>query len=306
MSGRIQVQWLVGPTAGQRVMLTGPTVSFGRGGENQLVVVGQFVSRRHGELRIEKDRWVLANESPNGTSVSRRKVRGKPLELRDGDVVSVGGQDVFQVVQAMVQPEAASPPPAPVEQPTTAAPVSQRMTRKTKLWLGIAVYLVLMLGVMVVLRSFAGKEDRSIQTAARLTPEQIASEVRRPLPKVQPDPRRARAELQRARELLEQKHTRAAATYEAYRAYQESLRYAGVERFDEGLDQLRFQQTQQDIIDDLTRRYEAAYVQLTAGNFRDAVAGFLEVAERFPDTSSLIYQNAHAQRGKAKGYEKQR
>ncbi len=56
-----------GPTAGEIVRINRSPAPFGRDADNALVIDMPTVSRVHGELRLEDDRWVIANLSANGT-----------------------------------------------------------------------------------------------------------------------------------------------------------------------------------------------------------------------------------------------
>ena len=84
----IHLQRLIGPAAGRRSTFKDAVITFGRADDCLFHVAEPFVSRHHGEIRFDADRWVLFNLSPAGTRVNRRNVTKNPRPLADGDVVS--------------------------------------------------------------------------------------------------------------------------------------------------------------------------------------------------------------------------
>lgn len=305
MAGLV-VQILSGAHAGRRAAVSASPATFGRDDENALVITGQFVSRRHGVLRIENGAWVMEVQSQNGAQINGRNVR-RPTPLSNGDTVSVGGEPIFRVVAADVaEPSAGEELMAAGDQPAAPDDRSRpKVSRKTMLWLGIGGYLVLMLLLMVFLKTLQNDPDTSIKAAERLSERQIEAEVRRPPARASLlDERRARESLLRAREKLDQRHTAPDALYQAYRAYQDALRYAGRETFEEGIDQRRYQEVQDELVDTVRRLYNTGYTQLIDGNFRAASDTFLSLTQRWPDDTGEIFQNVQKQRKLAKEYER--
>ena len=76
--------------SGRSFPLSGPVVKVGRDPTNDIVLDDdRQVSRRHAELRLRGDQWVLTDlNSRNGTRVNDRAVRLLPLV--DGDRLQVG------------------------------------------------------------------------------------------------------------------------------------------------------------------------------------------------------------------------
>ena len=83
---------LVRSDTGERIPLTGGTLTVGRARDRDIVLHDSRVSREH--LRFEHDgrEWTVLDEgSANGTLVRNRKVTAhEPVQLKPGDVVSVG------------------------------------------------------------------------------------------------------------------------------------------------------------------------------------------------------------------------
>jgi hypothetical protein len=90
-----QPAWLVND-GGERFPLRSVVTSLGRALENQVVLPDPRVSRFHAEIRRNADHFVLRDlGSSNGTTVGGS--RAESTELRDGDLISLGGyQLVFE------------------------------------------------------------------------------------------------------------------------------------------------------------------------------------------------------------------
>lgn len=84
---------------GRRVSLPRWTVTVGRAPENDLVLEGLQLSRRHAEIRFDGRDWLLVDlGSTGGTSVNRHPLGPyQPYRLRPGNLVSMGGRPVFRV-----------------------------------------------------------------------------------------------------------------------------------------------------------------------------------------------------------------
>jgi hypothetical protein len=73
----------------EKISITNPPVTIGRLSANDVVLSDPNVSRRHAELRLSGDRWVLTDlGSTNGTSVNDKLAREQVL--RHGDRLSFG------------------------------------------------------------------------------------------------------------------------------------------------------------------------------------------------------------------------
>ena len=278
---------------GSRETFSDPTITFGREAGNMVVVAGTHTSRRHGELRFEDDRWQLVNLSPNGTEVNGRRVTTKPRPLNDRDVIGVGGEPLFDLrfdADAAV-PQAAAPDEAPDGQ--------RRMSRRTKLWLGISVYFVLFMGLFAFLNTLKSKDADNGTTARRLTHRQIEDEIRRPLKPMPEDLRQSQAELNQARELFPRLESAPDAVYKCYLAYKKSLALSGREHFDPGSDQLNYQDVRQRLIAEVTRVYDDAFLKLKDQRFADAVDAFRRLTQVYPDPLSAIHKNARTHKASA-------
>ena len=81
-----------GPCVGARAVMSGASVSVGRGSENHLELQDDELSRHHCELRIEQGRAVVRDlDSTNGTWVDGSRVGPDYVDLRVGQRLRVGG-----------------------------------------------------------------------------------------------------------------------------------------------------------------------------------------------------------------------
>jgi tetratricopeptide (TPR) repeat protein len=288
----ISVQIITGPGTTRREAFDGPVSSCGRDPANNITLAEPTASRRHGELRYQEGRWVLVNLSPNGTRVNGRSVSRKAQPLTDKDMVSVGGQPVFQVLidAAPAAEAAAAPPEAKAEAGTS---------RRTKLWIGIGVYLVLMtLGVIIAKEVFITPDAGAGGAAARLSEQQIRDAVLEPIKVASPDPAQASRYLDDAKEYYNKLDTSEGNLYAAYHAYQLALANLGKQDF-EGIDQRQFTYVQDRLIEEVTRLYNRGYNLLQNSDYRGADEAFKRVTQVFPNAASELFQNASEQRSVA-------
>jgi hypothetical protein len=77
-----------GPQAGQRWPLTKDEHVVGRGGDCDILINDKTVSRHHARIKRDGERWLLIDESKNGTHVNGLPTQS-PHALRDGDVIAI-------------------------------------------------------------------------------------------------------------------------------------------------------------------------------------------------------------------------
>src|SRR3954452_498018 len=76
--------------AKSQVALNRSRLLIGRDPDNDLVLDGPGVSRRHAEVSRSNGRWTVRDlGSTNGTSLGQQRVT-HPVEIRDGDVLLLG------------------------------------------------------------------------------------------------------------------------------------------------------------------------------------------------------------------------
>jgi two-component system cell cycle response regulator len=75
---------------GKRFVLDNSPTRVGRGGDNQIVLDGDSVSRRHAQFRQKGDAWVVVDDgSTNGTYCNDEQIT-REVVLKNGDRVKVG------------------------------------------------------------------------------------------------------------------------------------------------------------------------------------------------------------------------
>lgn len=77
-----------GQQAGQRWPLNKEVLTIGRGSDCDILLNDKTVSRHHARIAKEGDKWMLHDESKNGTHVNGQDLAG-PHHLKDGDVVVI-------------------------------------------------------------------------------------------------------------------------------------------------------------------------------------------------------------------------
>jgi class 3 adenylate cyclase len=95
--GRMRIRYL-----GKEVIVdpSRPTATLGRSEENDLVVKGNLISRLHARIEMSRDRFLLVDQSTNGSFIVTRK--GEELFVRR-DSVQISGEGVIGLGR-VVQP----------------------------------------------------------------------------------------------------------------------------------------------------------------------------------------------------------
>jgi pSer/pThr/pTyr-binding forkhead associated (FHA) protein len=99
---------LAGKSRGQYHPLTAPTTVIGRGEDCDIQILDDLVSRRHLQIRMdaaERACRLVDLGSANGTFIGDQRI--SETELRDGDVISVGGSRVLYTTRDTIDPEEA-------------------------------------------------------------------------------------------------------------------------------------------------------------------------------------------------------
>ncbi|MCK6629539.1 MAG: FHA domain-containing protein [Anaerolineae bacterium] len=139
--GQLQLVVHAGPLAGKGFPITGDTLSFGRGTENDIVLDDTQVSRNHARLIRQGDEIIIEDlGSTNGTLVNGKPVVGQQV-LQPADIISIGssvfgvkgfaapttiGITQISMDKRTYPPPVASPPPVPprVSSPPSPRPIS--------------------------------------------------------------------------------------------------------------------------------------------------------------------------------------
>ena len=113
-----------GPTGGRVVCLTdgreytvkSDPLVFGRDAASDVVVTAGDVSRRHAEIQVTPEGYVLEDLSVNGTFVNGRRIGRRHLLAR-ADVIRIGTDEYRFYADAAPEPKDSGPRPVPPEGP---------------------------------------------------------------------------------------------------------------------------------------------------------------------------------------------
>ncbi len=313
---QLQVEIAAGTESGRRVVLRpGAAVTFGRATGNTLVIDLPFISREHGELRWVasgkaegEGSWLLANKSPHGTFLDKKRVTRKPRAVVPPQTILVGEEPVLRVLaevegDANVYPqprvEGGQRPSGERREEADEAPPPQQagLTGRAKLWIGIGVYMTLMLGAFLFVTLNRGTTQARVDAPPDLTPTQIEAFVREPLPEALPSPRLVIEVLAEA-----EQHRRVAsdrALVLAHRAYGRALSMTPGPVLDDALQQKHFEEVQKAVVQEVQRRYAEALAYSKAGAWESAAPAFRDLYEFYDDPGSPIFDNAQRQSGYA-------
>lgn len=287
----LQVHITAGPQAGARLQLNQPPVSFGRSADNALVIDAPVVSRQHGELTIDEDgQWVLNNFSQNTTRVGRKKATKKPVPLTDGASITIGDTEVFRVYltqQAADQAPAADAASADADTPPDHAP-GAGLRGKSKLWIGIGLWLLFLLGVSVFFLTSDSGDEEPDNTAGFYKPgneiadmsgprageQSIKNRLKTALPWNDPNELRYNAHVTDARAAADAGKS---SLYQAYRHYQQAISYASrqdktnpVDSLTSTEDKLKYNRVLDELAKIIYERYIEAYRRYQKGDYDQA------------------------------------
>jgi uncharacterized protein YraI len=186
--GQPQLQLVVhaGPLAGKGYPITGDTLTFGRGSENDIVLDDTQVSRNHARLIRQADEVIIEDlGSTNGTLVNGKPVVGQQM-LQPADIISIGssvfGVKGFSAPQTIgvtqismdkkpLPSTVAPPPPAPPRvaspprpRPAPAAPPAES-SRLNMLVVSGIIALILVVVIIAAVTAYYLTQDRGAGVA---------------------------------------------------------------------------------------------------------------------------------------------
>lgn len=280
-------------------------VAFGREADNQIIFSETYVSRKHGVFHQDGDVWLLENLSDNGVFINGKRLKKKPVPVNAGDVIAIGDQDIFKIEAFLGSGPTSSLPADSTVSKTSAAPAASApsaASRKTRLWLSLAGFWVVVLALLVFVQPLlVSKEDTGPQNRTKeLSPEELKQYVRLKPPEiagnVQPNERRSREAITQARDIAARLDARIDAPFRAYRAYQKALAFSGKVMLDDSQDMRRFTLIEDQLIEGVTSRYYDGYAKLRAQNYRDAEGVFRELGQYFPEPLNPLMKNVEGHR----------
>ncbi len=289
----IRITLLTGPGAGREATFTQSPITFGRDSGNTLMIAETFVSRQHGQIEKTDGDWMLVNQSPNGTKVNRANITTKPRKLRSGDVVAIADTQVLRVTLGDAPADARDDDGG--KAPASAATDGkQPLSKRTKLWIGLAAWWV---GMLLILAFFitlnnGGGPGPEVNAGAELTSDQIRAAIEAP-PRTQvPNQASARQWLSEARKLTGSLQSAPGNVYKAYEAYRNVLAFSGKDRLEDPLDELRYQDVTKRLTQEVIQRYQTAMNRFRGRQYDAAARDFSEITELYHEPGSLIFDNA--------------
>ena len=289
----IQVQPVDGPLANRWLRFDEPPITFGRSGDNSIVVDLAHASRQHGRFQADGDQWVVVCQSSNGLEIDGKRIGpDQQRALKGESTLSVGGKPILHV---RIGEAEALDEPAPAGEPARKTPDQKSGSPRTGLWVGIAVWMALVLGAGIWLATLEQSEDAGPTHAPELTQEQISDVIRKPPPDKPTDERAAGEALQQATEFYQRSDSRIDGLYQAWLKYRDALAFSAEPMFEEGLDQRRYHDVEQRLVEGVVERYRHAYTLLRSQRYRAALEAFDQLLDFFPHHDSIIYKNAQEQ-----------
>lgn len=87
---------LKGPRVGAVFRMREGENVIGRAAESQVQVVTEGVSRRHARVSSREDRWWVEDIGSTNGTICRGMLLDRPMELRDGDRINLGGRVILR------------------------------------------------------------------------------------------------------------------------------------------------------------------------------------------------------------------
>lgn len=180
-SGQLQLVVHAGPLAGKGFPITGNSLTFGRGSENDIILDDTQVSRNHARLVRQGDEVIIEDlGSTNGTLVNGKPIGGQHV-LQPADIISIGSSvfgvkgfaapSTIGVTQISMEkrnypPPVAPAPPAPrIPSPpprrqAPAAPPAQPSSRLNVLVIGGLIALILVVVIIAAVTAYFLTQER--------------------------------------------------------------------------------------------------------------------------------------------------
>lgn len=325
----IQIERLSGPEAGRATTHSpGERVTFGRAADNTMRLAGRHVSRYHGELIWQGDQWLLLCHSANGLTVGKRHVAGgQTFSLTRGETVSVEGEPLFAfeliggdatgqgpmttnsfasntgTFAAAADPTGAGASTTaavggPSPEPATGA--GGAMSRRGKVWVGIGAYMLIVIVGFIALSGLSAQRQAEAAMPGQLPDARIAREIRAPIERL-PNERESARHLALAQRWYARSESSPDGLFLTHYHYKLARAYAGLERgetFDDGLDQLRYQEVEQRLTARMQRDYREAFALAHNREWQAAERALRSLLLSYtppPDQHSAIVDNLEQQ-----------
>jgi hypothetical protein len=291
--------FMQGPQQGARVQLRHNQLIVGRDPQCALVLQEAYASRKHFQLDLTAEGWLVENLSDRGTLINGKKFKhGKRVLLDTGDVLGTGaeteilfiapGADASGAIAAYrsmrVQTQKQQQPPQvqePLpEQPPTdepASPVaseaaasgSDALKKYRKYIIFGGAYLAAMVVLIIFLASLK-KSDAKANQPARLSERDISEAFYQPIERHQ-NLNIAAEMLEQARALWPKRNFRRADLQACVMAFKLHLAYANSVDFDDPNVHGMFIQARDELISRVQDEYSQAWISQQAQKWRESL-----------------------------------
>jgi hypothetical protein len=291
----LDVTVLAGANADTRLRFVRGPVSFGRDGDQALVLDLPTVSRQHGTFDLKDGQWVVVNRSPNGLKLGRKTVSSKPASLPAHGTVSIGDAAVLQVElrrtgEAVPSLDLDAAIARKQAQPKDEDPLHRRnrMPTRTRILLGVVVFWVLLFALLLLFEPVLNPGDeqhdgRLALPVPRLTPAELDARLRADPPDAPTDDLRAERALAQAEQYYAMRDINSDAAWRAMDAYRNAANHLPGDRLSDPLQQRRYLDLQQRLSEEIAARYADALGKLDSRRFAAAAEALATIQQRFPD-----------------------
>lgn len=290
----IQIHILAGAQSGRRIVLRNSPVTVGRDPGCDVVIDEPAVSRR--QLRLEHNEsgeWFVVNESEQGTTCGWRRIMTTPKPVRGTLKLAISSMPLLEVT-AIHDEQAVTASMSEDSVVAASGDSSQSASSgKTKLWIGIGVFwmVVIVLGLLLTTMSGGTQRDSDIK---QLTPEQITAEIYEPPTRndLAPDARQVAYHLEQANRSYELRDQTSEALYRSYTGYRDALSYTSDLLFEDGANQRRYQIVQEMLARELVKRYRSAEDKYLGAEYEVAIDSLRDMQSFYPvGQRTMVGQN---------------
>lgn len=295
-----------GPQRGKRITLGKQQIVAGRLHTCELVLEEQYASRRHFQLELLADGWVLQNISDNGTLVNgKRFKKNKQILLDTGDVLGVGtetevlfvapGDDAQAAINAYAsfQPEDQAPqkPDAQVhdfkqeaDEPRHEGEKPANASRYRKYMIFGGVYAVMIIALIVLLGSLKKSRDPHAGQPRQFSNYDISMAVHEPVIRHQ-NVNLAAEQLRLARALFSRRNFRTGDLQKCVLAFKLHLAYQNATDFADPDMQSLYIQARDELVTRVQELYTQAWMSQQARKWDEAVLRWEMLRNTLPRSS---------------------
>lgn len=293
----LEVSIMSGPAAGTLVRFQEAPVSFGRDASHPLHIDLPTISRDHGYFDLQNGQWVVVNRSPNGLKLNRKTVNKRPAVLpHDGQII-IGDAPVLTfrlrdrgatTAGDLMTPMASttSPGDAPYADGDPMHRPGKRITR-AHLLMGVVGFWVVLFALLIVLQPGSDADTdatgRPALPVTRLTDAQLVAHAHTQSQPQANNDVLAEQFMAQAQEFYALRDVRPDAAYRAMDAYRNAASYLPGNTLPDPLLQRRHLDLQQQLSDDVTRRYRDIMGKLDSRRYAAAALAIDDLLDRFPD-----------------------